>query len=74
MGQLRLRTWRLSVIGRAGNKIGVGGARALATALPQMASLTTLSLIGTSDWVWVAAHGRCARRFEWGSCGCALGC
>ena len=49
MGQLRLRTWRLSVIGRAGNKIGTEGMKALAKALRQMASLTTLELKGTSD-------------------------
>jgi hypothetical protein len=48
MWQLWLRTWWLCEIGRADTDIGAEGARALAGALPQMASLTKLSLDGTS--------------------------
>ncbi len=62
MGQLRLRLGWLSAIGRADTDIGDEGARVLAGAVPQMESLTTLDLDGTSgEGVGGGARGLC----EW---------
>jgi hypothetical protein len=47
----------------AGNKIGDEGVAALAAALPQMASLTTLDLMGTSTPAALGLWGMaCSRR------------